>query len=59
MNKWFASARDLSDSESSSSSEDERKPTQQQTTQAATKKGPQGRKAYMKGYALSSDSEDE
>jgi hypothetical protein len=60
MNKWFASARDLSDSESSDSSEDEKKPTQQ-TQQAAVKKpgGIGARKNYRKGYEESSESEDE
>jgi hypothetical protein len=60
MNKWFASARDLSDSESSDSSEDEKKPTTQ--AQATAVKKPTGiapRKNYKKGYEESSESEDE
>jgi len=60
MNKWFASARDLSDSESSDSSEDEKKPTPLQVAQAAAKKATaQPRKNYMKAFEESSESEDE
>lgn len=61
MNKWFASARDLSDSESSNSSDEEAKPTVQTTAaQVAGKKpGVQPRKQYMKGFEESSESEDE
>ena len=59
MNKWFASARDLSDSESEDSSEDEKKPTQTQTQAAATKKAVPARRNYMKNFEESSESEEE
>lgn len=60
MNKWFASARDLSDSESSDSSEDEKKTTQTQQTAAATKKPTVAPKRnYMKNFEDSSESEEE
>jgi hypothetical protein len=66
MSKWFASARDFSDSESSDSS-DEEKPQQQTTTTtttaAAGAKKPgaaaQVRRNYMKGFEDSSESEEE
>jgi len=60
MNKWFASARDLSDSESSESSEDEKKLTQQQQMAAAAgKKAVPAKRNYMKGFEESSESEEE
>jgi translation initiation factor 3 subunit C len=60
MNKWFASARDLSDSESSESSDEDTKKTvtQQQPTAAAGKKAP-AKRNYMKGFEDSEESEDE
>jgi hypothetical protein len=60
MNKWFASARDLSDSESSDSSEDEKKTTQtQQATVAGKKPIVAPKRNYMKNFDESSESEDE
>ena len=61
MNKWFASARDLSDSESSGdSSDDEKKPTQTQQTAVASKKAVIAQKKnYMKNFEDSSESEEE
>lgn len=60
MNKWFASARDLSDSESSESSEDEKKTVQTQQTAAAVKKPAVAQKRnYMKNFEDSSESEEE
>lgn len=63
MNKWFASARDLSDSESSSSSDDEKKPTQTQHIAAVGSKKPiatAAKKAnYMRNFEDSEESEEE
>ena len=60
MNKWFASARDISDSESSDSSEEEKKQTPQQIQNAARKAAPQQKRAnYMRNLEGSSDEEEE
>jgi translation initiation factor 3 subunit C len=62
MNKWFASARDISDSEDSESSDEDqqKKQTQQQAQPQAKKTGiaPQ-KKNYMKNFEESSESEEE
>lgn len=65
MSKWFASAQDLSDSESSDSSEDEKKVSTQAAKAAPTKTttGPttasQQRSKFMKNFGDSSESEEE
>ncbi len=64
MNKWFASARDISDSESSDSSDEEqKKPTQQQAQPQAKKthgaQASQRRTNYMRNFEGSSESEEE
>ena len=57
MSKWFASAQDLSESESSDSSDEEKKTTTQQAQKAAPAKttagaASQARNKFIKNLAL-------
>ena len=62
MSKWFASAQDLSESESSDSSDDEKKTSQQTKAAPAKTAGgaaSQARNKFMKNFGESSESEEE
>jgi hypothetical protein len=64
MSKWFASAQEISESESSDSSDEEKKPTIQQVSKAAPVKSTggaasQARNKFIQKFGDSSESEEE
>jgi hypothetical protein len=64
MSKWFASAQEISESESSDSSDEEKKPTIQQASKAAPVKSTggaasQARNKFIQKFGDSSESEEE